>query len=212
MTLSVLRTWTAWGVRLATLAWLAFHFALTGLYVLHENPLRTALAPVVNAYVDTYFSQNWDLFAPNPLSHNLSLLVRPLTRAEVVAAETRGVPGTGWYDLTRPLSAQHHNPFSYDQMLAHHQVFTLQSYLYGPPANRNQALKMLWRVATQFVNARTPSSPTYVSMALKIREEMEKPWPPRAGERRAVRYVWVGVYPRDPTLAPLLVPAVEVRP
>ncbi len=206
------RPWLAHALRLGSLAWLVFHFTLTGLYVLPPSPLSTAAAPVLGAYVDRYFPQNWNLFAPNPLSQNLSLLVRPLTAAEAASVAARGLPESGWYDLTRPLWEQHQNPFSYAEMLGHFHIVTLQAYLYGDPAARARALVELRRLASGFVNARAPSPYAYVSVALKIRQEMDLPWPPPARARRPVRYTAVGVYPTDPTMAPAPVPAVAARP
>src|SRR5574340_142606 len=98
-----MRDWTVNGLRVALLAALIAHFALTGVYVVYTNPLRRTLAPVLDSYTDKYFGQGWMLFAPNPLAENLSLMVRPLTAAEAAAAKRGSMPASGWYDLTRAL-------------------------------------------------------------------------------------------------------------
>lgn len=235
--ISLLRVWAANGVRVTVLAWLVFHFALTGVYVLYNNPLRRNLAPVLHAYTNRYFAQGWGLFAPDPLSDNVSLMVRPLTPAESAAVGRLGVPKTGWYDLTRALwEHRQRMPFSYDEALGHFHVVMIGDYLDGDPAGfsslypcreegpkacadakaahvqaREQATLYLWRLASAFVNARFPGS-RYNAMALKIHEQLATPWPDRGSGQRRVRDIFVGVYATDPTRAPMPAPAAEVRP
>src|SRR5215469_15143711 len=130
-----IRDWVANGLRVTLLAALIVHFALTGIYAVYVNPLRRALAPVIDPYIDTYFSQGWGLFAPNPFSANFSVQVRPLSSAEAAAAKQIGVPKTGWYDLTRALwESRQRMPFSYAQALGHFHVVEMQDYLDGDPA------------------------------------------------------------------------------
>ncbi|MGR5996112.1 DUF5819 family protein [Bacillus cereus] len=35
-----------------------------------KNPISNEISPVVNAYVNPFFTQNWHLFSPNPLVRN----------------------------------------------------------------------------------------------------------------------------------------------
>lgn len=225
------------GLRVMALAWLIVHFALTGVDVLDRNPLGEALAPVLDRYTDKYFSQDWELFAPTPLSANLSLMVRPLTPAESAAVARHGVPATGWYDLTRPLwERRQRMPFSYDEALGHFYSVLIGDYLGGDPATfpslyacreespqacrnakafyagaRDRAALYFWRLASEFVNARFPGS-TYNAMALKIREQFATPWRDRGSGRRSIRDTMIGVYARDLTRPPSPAPASEVRP
>ncbi|HLY21572.1 MAG TPA: DUF5819 family protein [bacterium] len=234
--ISRIRVWAANGLRVTLLAWLVFHFALTGVYVLYNNPVRRALAPILNAYIDKYFAQGWGLFAPDPMSDNLSLMIRPLTPAESAAVGRLGVPKTGWYDLTRALwEHRQRMPFSYDEALGHFHIVEMVDYLDGDPASfrylypcreegakaceaakaahvqaRQQAILYLWRLGSEFVNARFPA-PKYNAMALKIHDQFATPWPDRGSGRREVRDTLIGVYAADPTRSPMPVPAVEVR-
>jgi uncharacterized protein DUF5819 len=235
---SLIRDWLANGLRVAVLAALAIHFALTGVYVLHENPLSRALAPLLDSYMNRYFDQAWGLFAPNPLSANLSLMVRPLNPVESAAVARQGVPKTGWYDLTRALwERRQRMPFSSDEALGHFHVVTIQDYLGGDPAGfsslyacredsaaaceaakaeqaraREGASLYLWRLGSGFVNARFSAS-AYPAMALKIHEELPMPWRERGGSgRRQTRDILLGVYATDPARAPMPAPAVAVLP
>jgi uncharacterized protein DUF5819 len=234
--ISRIRVWAVNGLRVTLLAWLVFHFGLTGVYVLYDNPVRRALAPILNAYTDKYFSQGWGLFAPDPMSENASLMIRPLTPAESAAVARLGVPKTGWYDLTRALwERKQRMPFSYDEALGHFEVAMIGDYLDGDPASfrslyqcreegpqacdaakaahvraRQQATLYLWRLGSEFMNARFPVS-RYNAMALQIHEQLATPWPDRASGRRQVHDTLIGVYATDPTRSPMRVPAVEVR-
>lgn len=234
---SPIRNRLANGLRVAVLAVLSIHFLLTGVYVLDANPLRRTLAPLVDSYTNRYFPQRWTLFAPNPLSANLSLLVRPLSPAESAAVAHLGVPKTGWYDLTRALwERRQRMPFSYDEALGHFHVVMIQDYLDGDPATfsslyacreedagtcadakadrawaRERALLYLWRLGSEFMNARFPG-PAHNAMALKIREQFATPWPDRGSGRRQGRDTLIGVYATDPTRSPFPAPAVAVLP
>jgi uncharacterized protein DUF5819 len=232
-----IREWLVNGLRVALLAALIVHFALTGVYVLYANPLRRALAPVLNAYTDKYFTQGWDLFAPNPLSANLSLMVRPLTPAETAAVARLGVPKSGWYDLSRPVwEHRQRMPFSYDEALGHFHVVMMQDYLDGDPAifpslyacreedtaacadakawqtsARGRATLYLWRLGAAFVNAHFAPS-AYNALALKIHEEFATRWPDRGSGGRETRDVMLGVFAADPTRSPMPAPAAAVAP
>lgn len=236
MTVSM-RNWTAKGLRVALLGALIAHFALTGVYVVHTNPLSRALAPILDSYTDKYFSQGWGLFAPNPLSANLSLMVRPLTATESAAARRNGVPATGWYDLTRALwERRQRMPFTSDEALGHFEVMMIQNYLEGDPADfsslyvcredtaaacnntkaalvhdRERAALYLWRLGSGFINARFSAS-AYPAMALKIHEEFATPWRDRGSGRRRTRDILLGVYATDPARAPIPAPAARVAP
>lgn len=232
-----MRTWMANGLRGAVLAAFIVHFTLTGVYVLYENPLHRALAPLEDSYTAKYFSQNWALFAPNPLSANLSLMVRPLTAAETAAVKRDRVPATGWYDLTRALwERKQQMPFSYEQSLAHFHVITIQQYLDGDPAgfaslyecqegaaadcadaktarawSRERATLYLWRLGSEFVNAHFAAS-AYPAMAIKIHEALPVSWRDRGSGRRQTRDILVGVYATDPTRSPMSAPVAAVSP
>jgi hypothetical protein len=227
--------WAAKGLRIALLMALVVHFGLTGVYVLYANPLRRALAPAVDPYIDRYFSQGWGLFAPNPFSANFSVQVRPLSPAETAAAKRVGVPKTGWYDLTRALwEHRQRMPFSYDEALGHFHVVEMQDYLNGDPAgfdsfyecqdesaeicaqvkwgaarDRERAILWIWRLGSGFVNAHFPPG-VYPSMAIRIHEEFATPWRERGSGRRETHDVLMGVYATDPTVAPMPAPVVPV--
>lgn len=98
-----IRIWVVNALRVMTVLWLVAHFTLTAIYVLPTNPAQDTLKPLLDAMIGKYFNQGWALFAPNPISANYELFVRPLSNSEFRIAQTKGLPNDGWYDLSSPM-------------------------------------------------------------------------------------------------------------
>jgi len=81
---------------------LALHFGFTFLHVAPSNPVSQQLAPAVNFWMTPFFDQNWELFAPEPVSRDTGLLVRGKASGEDLG---------GFIDLsTAMLERKLHNP------------------------------------------------------------------------------------------------------
>jgi len=81
---------------------LALHFGFTFLHVAPANPVSQQLAPAVGLWMSPFFDQNWELFAPDPVSRDTGLLVRGMTGDESLG---------GFIDLsTAMLERKLHNP------------------------------------------------------------------------------------------------------
>lgn len=52
---------------------LTFHFIIIALYHLPDNPIKHKYKYFVLGYINPIFSQEWKLFAPNPVSSNMSI-------------------------------------------------------------------------------------------------------------------------------------------
>jgi len=53
-----------------------FHLVVTTVYVSPPSPAKNAFFAVpINQYIDRYFYQDWGLFAPNPISMDIDVLV-----------------------------------------------------------------------------------------------------------------------------------------
>ncbi|SDW77482.1 hypothetical protein SAMN05444487_10665 [Marininema mesophilum] len=74
------------------------HFAVTAFYLTPDNALKTKWWKPLNQYMEPLFSQNWKLFAPNPVSQNKDLWVK----VRIVTPEGK-TKETGWKNITRPL-------------------------------------------------------------------------------------------------------------
>ncbi len=93
-----------------TLWWLAFilgcgvllvHLTLIELGNLPNNPVSLSASPIVERYVHPLFSQNWNFFAPQPISVDVTVMARAeecplLGRCSI----------TEWYDISNPLIAK----------------------------------------------------------------------------------------------------------
>ncbi|MFF3020658.1 DUF5819 family protein [Streptomyces sp. NPDC057939] len=90
----------------------ALHLAMLFLNNAPANALSRQHAALINRYVAPEFTQEWQLFAPNPQSSN----VHVQARAQVLAPDADGRPGrfteTDWVDLTAiDERGILHNPF-----------------------------------------------------------------------------------------------------
>jgi hypothetical protein len=74
------------------------HFTITAAYVAPPSPLRMKLLPLFHSYLDPYFSQRWELFAPDPVTD---------TRLLMVSCRVHGTGGgteeTAYSNMTSPL-------------------------------------------------------------------------------------------------------------
>ena len=55
---------------------LGWHVLATALYLLPNNPLTPYYSATISSYMDPVFSQNWQLFAPEPATSSLQLWYR----------------------------------------------------------------------------------------------------------------------------------------
>ncbi|OYD06940.1 DUF5819 family protein [Paludifilum halophilum] len=96
--------------RIALLLWilllagsLILHFSVASLYLSPDNPVKTKAWDFLHDYMDPWFTQNWKLFAPNPVSQHQSLWVK----MKVENPQTGGLTETDWKDITQPLVLKH---------------------------------------------------------------------------------------------------------
>lgn len=80
------------GTFVAVLAVLATHLAATFLYNAPTNPVSARYTKQIHWWMDPLFTQNWRLFAPNPISENVRIEARASLRPDGRAS--------GWIDLT----------------------------------------------------------------------------------------------------------------
>lgn len=94
----MIRTPMAW-ISIAVMAG-AFlvYVGSTVLYLTPPNPLSLQSLPAIQALLHPFFSQNWHLFAPNPIRSNFVLTARCRINGQA----------SPWHDTFTPLQAQHH--------------------------------------------------------------------------------------------------------
>lgn len=83
------------------LGFLVVHFTLVGLHVVPPNPISLKATPVIRAWVLPYFSQRWELFAPEPAGKN------EWTHVRCHLVDEDGEHITPWIDVTTPLVQAH---------------------------------------------------------------------------------------------------------
>ena len=230
--------WVAGGIRVASLLWLVGHFALTVAYVMPLNPLKVYLKRLLDVTIGTFYPQNWNLFAPNPLSSNEMLLVRPLTSVEVRSMKAKREPRTGWYDVSTPvwIRFQQHRFTAYDR-LSRAQLAGIRTYLSGLPdgqvwveacrkgdstscrvvegaitRERAQAIHLLVKIASAFCRDLGLRGKHYTYVGLRVRQQLPVPWSARYTGKPIVHDIALGAYPIDTTVpAPGLWVATESR-
>lgn len=90
------------------IAGISFHFLMTIVYLTPLNPVKLRLDPVVHDYMNPFFHQNWQLFAPNPADDTRILMVSCR-----VKQDNGQITTTDWSDISEPLRSMHHqNRFS----------------------------------------------------------------------------------------------------
>jgi hypothetical protein len=188
------RTWVVNVIRVMTMLWLVAHFTLTILYVCPTNPVKVRLSSLLDITIARYFYQNWNLFAPNPTSADLVLLVRPLSSNEFTIVQTKGLPSDGWYDLASPLWTK----LESDRFSAYGKFGlpvnkSLGSYLNKPGQH---SVQLMVKLASAFCKDIGQNNASYV--ALMIHKVLSKPWSDRATSvPRVVQSTLVGIYPVD---------------
>ncbi|WP_129307712.1 DUF5819 family protein [Streptomyces sp. L2] len=80
-------------VLLAGAALLGAHFSIAAFSQTPLSPAKVQLAPLLNAYLQPYFSQNWMLFAPDPVMVDQGIIARGRCSDGEV---------TKYYDVTGP--------------------------------------------------------------------------------------------------------------
>lgn len=111
---------------------LSFHFLVVVAHNSPPNPVKLRHALFINGYMNTFFTQDWHLFSPNPISYDAVLLVK----SRIKHRTTGGVVETDWVDITTPLlERMHESRFSSLGSLTHIHVYTLLQRSLSPGVN-----------------------------------------------------------------------------
>lgn len=76
---------------------LVVHFLIIGFYLLPNNPLKHQFKYEIEGYVNPFFGQSWNLFAPNPANTNTTILM------SFEKYRGKQVDTTQWLDVVQPL-------------------------------------------------------------------------------------------------------------
>lgn len=123
---------------------LGIHFLLTILYLAPDNLLKRRFSEPLQRYMDPLFAQNWQLFAPNPISQHRSLVIKAKYR-DPRTGEIRESP---WMDITRPhVRDIWENRFFNDARTLRFQTSAIKMYQSEEPDRKAAGLRMLHRLA-----------------------------------------------------------------
>ncbi|GAA5347144.1 hypothetical protein CLV97_11615 [Planifilum fimeticola] len=128
---------------------LGIHFLMTILYLAPDNLLKRRFSEPLQRYMDPLFAQNWQLFAPNPISQHRSLVIKAKYR-DPGTGEIRETP---WKDITRPQvrDVWENRLFNGDRALRF-QTSAIKMYQSEDPDRKAQGLQMLRRIALHSLN------------------------------------------------------------
>ncbi|GAB3802707.1 DUF5819 family protein [Virgibacillus kimchii] len=86
------------------LTYTLFHFSMVFLHAAPINPVKTSNLSTIERYIYPFFSQNWQLFAPDPVNVNTNILVQYKTQDGEVS---------DWHNISKMLiNANRKNPIS----------------------------------------------------------------------------------------------------
>lgn len=218
--------------KLSALAVVAAHLTLTMAYNLPSNPLSQSILPLLQATIGTYFSQNWRLFAPQPATSDVSLVVGCVDAPELAQLSARHEAGQevewagAWVDITAPLWTRHQQMrlSAYDR-ISRAQANAGRAYLQGPSGFESwsracsngesnvcaalSAIMLEYRSAQLVEIGRIASSycraqsEGVAGVALRVRERRAIPWSQRFDDAEPeVSDVYLGILPVDRDVAP----------
>ncbi|MFO7289367.1 hypothetical protein SAMN04488025_13210 [Planifilum fulgidum] len=131
---------------------LAMHFLLTILYLAPDNLLKRRFSEPLQRYMDPLFAQNWQLFAPDPISQHRSLVIKAKYR-DPATGEIRETP---WMDITRPRVREiWENRLFNGSRALRFQTSAIAMYRSEDPDRKARGLRMLRRLALHFLNEET---------------------------------------------------------
>lgn len=95
-----IRDWVWWVLFVGLGTLLSLHFLILFFYTMPLSPIKYSFSIPIDDYADTFFTQNWHLFAPNPVQDNIVVAARARNFSDTLHTYTAS---TDWVDLTDPL-------------------------------------------------------------------------------------------------------------
>jgi Family of unknown function (DUF5819) len=159
---------------------LTFHFVILFIFAMPLNPIQYTFMDQMHRYNDTFFTQNWRLFAPDPVSNNITVLARATFTS---SDRSQALQYTPWEDLTDPLiHAVQQNRFTELQipelMLSNAAISVVNDGVFDSSSPLYQAIShgqypseylILVRYASHVLNQSYPQT-HFISLQLSISE------------------------------------------
>lgn len=84
-------------IRLTLFLVVAIHFCIVSIYLMPDNPIKHQYNNNIQKYINPFFTQTWNLFSPNPVSSNITILLQFKT------VNSTKTDTTKWIDIVEPL-------------------------------------------------------------------------------------------------------------
>lgn len=198
------------------------HFLLTIVYVFPANPIKVRFKPFLDRTIGTIFTQNWSLFAPNPVAKDYVMLLQPLQGNQISE-----VKQGRWYNVSSPFWQRfQNNRFSAYDRLGRSQTNALRSALNGDSRLliyyqacekgdssackiyeaslkeiREYQLEKLKKIGSAFCNDLDKENFRY--FALRLRIVSFPTWSKRNNEKRTFIDLDMGIHAIDKTVEPI---------
>lgn len=142
---------------------LLVHFGITFLYLTPDNPLRSKHWKKIYAYMYPYFSQNWYLFAPNPVNQHQNLEIKIKYKSK-----NGKIRESNWIDLTKPmLKKLYANRFSPNQRIYEFQSSAMHTYVYDDD-RRKEAEKHLRLYVDYYLKTNRKPDGTILAYQMRV--------------------------------------------
>lgn len=127
------------------------HFGMTFLYLSPNNPFRDKHWSKISAYISPYFSQNWYLFAPNPVNQHQNLQIRlKYKNHEGKTVQTK------WREISKPMIQKlQKNRFTPDQRIYEFQSSAMHTYVYKEGKSEKNAENSLRLFVDYYLKTQT---------------------------------------------------------
>lgn len=132
---------------------LIVHTLLVVLSLTPDNPVKKQYQDRIQGYMDPLFTQNWKLFAPNPVSQHRSLAAQ----ARIVDPRTGKTTESEWLDLSQPLIKQkQQNRLSSEALVTRYIISGIRDYHHRNEGRKQNGEKMLQRAASTALQQQWP--------------------------------------------------------
>jgi hypothetical protein len=84
-------------VRLTLFLVATIHFWIIAIYLMPDNPIKHQHNYSIQKYINPFFTQTWNLFSPNPVNSNITILLQFKTVTSIKADTTQ------WVDIIEPI-------------------------------------------------------------------------------------------------------------
>lgn len=199
-----------------------FFWFLLSLWNTPQNPVKEIWWDTLQSIIGKRFAQNWSLFAPNPISSDYIMLVKPVDKQNLKNfVFEKSQYEKGWIDISSPLwEAFHRDRFSSYDRISRAISGPLRTYLHGPSdlltyytkqtGNDKEATRIIRnRISESRINSQKSMQKIgsialtniygdgeigFTHFAVAIRSSLPNKWESRFKESKQYQDTFVGIF------------------